>query len=435
MRSLEEMASTLVSEEFRAFLRERVYIAGLRLLWERHRLKPSFPFPDTKFNPNTGVSYPESSYNVLYTWVLGRGLEACVAHIKLLKETQTADDLNQIKGMLQKFIHSLTEALLQILEVNGGRCPFMVDRGFHAVDGKGKRVAVNTRERGPADLFCAKGLLASGQGKAMKVGKELLKEFIQASFSGRYLPDTPGAGPGDYTPFMLALGGIPLALGCAEDAAEERFWGRELAHLLEHLFVSFYDSNRSLLHSPGDPTVNPGHALEAVGLGLRAIEAARKSEAASESLGEEVERALREFPWLCLKTFAWGYNRIYGGIFQSVNIVRGVVVNPHMPWWSLPEAARAAIRAASVAEDKRIFVGLLEATCTALNAYFSFYLNPELLFFPFQTRDGRTGKVVDVHPAIPEGDPLYHANLSFLDMEKVLASPQWVRKAGSLSEG
>jgi hypothetical protein len=48
--------------------------------------------------------------------------------------------------------------------------------------------------------------------------------------------------------------------------------------------------------------------------------------------------------------------------------------------------------------------------------YFAHYPNRANLLFPFQTRDGATGQVVDIVPAVPEGDPLYHANGAFLDL-------------------
>lgn len=434
MSSPGDIAARLTSEDFKMFLYEYVYIAGLRLLWERHNRKPDFPFPDTKFNPNTGLDHPKNSYDILYTWVLGRGLEACAAHLKLLSGIEDSEQTSQLKEMLRDFIHSLTTALLHIVELNKGRCPFIVSRDFRAADREGKQIEVRRDERGPADLFCAKGLISSGEKTAMNTGKKLLQEFIDLSFAGHYVPDTPGGISGDYTPFMLALGGVALALTTAEERNEQLSWGRELSRLLKHLLESYYEPDRTLLLPPSERLLNPGHALEVVGLGLQAIDIAQHVEGTKDTLGEEIHIAIEEFPRLCLKVFNLGYNRLYGGIFQLINSVSSEVVDPSMPWWSLPEAARAAVRAASVTKDRRLFIELLEVTCMAINAYFSHYLNPSLSFFPFQTRDGRTGEVMDVHPAIPEGDPLYHANLSFIDMQSVLSSDRWKQKVKEFLE-
>ena len=54
------------------------------------------------------------------------------------------------------------------------------------------------------------------------------------------------------------------------------------------------------------------------------------------------------------------------------------------------------------------------------NAYFAKYLIVDKMLFPYQTISGTTGEVVDKVPAVPEGDPLYHANLALLDMLEVL---------------
>jgi hypothetical protein len=70
----------------------------------------------------------------------------------------------------------------------------------------------------------------------------------------------------------------------------------------------------------------------------------------------------------------------------------------------------------------------LAAFAKCHNAYFGHYLNRNLMLFPYQTRSGETGEVLDSPPSIPEGDPLYHSNLCFLDMLQSLGPPAASRK-------
>jgi hypothetical protein len=81
---------------------------------------------------------------------------------------------------------------------------------------------------------------------------------------------------------------------------------------------------------------------------------------------------------------------------------------------------RAAVRAAAVVNDKTLRGKLLDIARVSSNDYFTHYLNPDNGLFPFQTRSGKTGEVINVAPAIPEGDPLYHTNLSVMDMVAVI---------------
>ncbi len=96
----------------------------------------------------------------------------------------------------------------------------------------------------------------------------------------------------------------------------------------------------------------------------------------------------------------------------------GAVLNAEMPWWSLPEAVRAAARVMAVTEDtdRDRASQILQ---TASDMYFGNFLG-DYYDFPVQTRSGETGEVIDRVPAVPEGDPLYHSNLAFLDTLSVI---------------
>jgi hypothetical protein len=133
-----------------------------------------------------------------------------------------------------------------------------------------------------------------------------------------------------------------------------------------------------------------------------------------------IERARRELPRLQIKATELGFNKTHPGMYRAVNNRTGEPVMNNMPWWNLPEAMRAAIRAVEAASDEETRDGCLEAFRICHNAYFGRYLNREKMLFPYQSISGATGKVVDYAPAVPEADPLFHSSLSFLDMLDVI---------------
>ena len=125
-------------------------------------------------------------------------------------------------------------------------------------------------------------------------------------------------------------------------------------------------------------------------------------------------------PRLLIKDIELGWNARHPGLFKAVDNRTGVPINDDLPWWNLPEAMRAAVRACELAADDPQRAQLLEIVRKCHNAYFANYPNRDKMLFPYQTISGATGEVIDVVPAVPEGDPLYHTNLALLDMLDVL---------------
>jgi mannose/cellobiose epimerase-like protein (N-acyl-D-glucosamine 2-epimerase family) len=121
-------------------------------------------------------------------------------------------------------------------------------------------------------------------------------------------------------------------------------------------------------------------------------------------------------PDILISAMGAGFNDRHGGMYKAVNNRTGEIIDSEMPWWNLPETMRGALFAALAAKDPEKRSACLDAFAKCHNAYFTHYLNPDLMLFPFQTRSGESGAVMDTPPSVPEGDPLYHSNLCFLDM-------------------
>jgi len=419
----------ICSKDYWEFINTVVFEAGIRLLLERHRRRPNFPFPDTKFNPNTGIDLPKSSYSVLYPWFFGRGAEACAAHLAILETLSGLRDVRrEAQELLNSFIKASTDAILKTIDRNKGRCPFRVNTNFQAIDHSGKAIQVDPSVRSPADLFCAKGLLVSKESDKVAVGKRMFWEFVEIALDSGYRSEYIDESTEllSHVPYMLALGAIRYLVTLESDR-DLYDYAKLVATIITTVLKRHYDAETHVFSEYVLKTthqrlsyLNPGHAIEFAGLGLQAIEAI---EEATSSLSSDISATFEEakftLPKILINSFQFGYNALHHGIFQAVDTRTKEILDENMPWWNLPETLRAATRAAVVIDDAVLKRRLLDIIAKCHNDYFTYYINPQLMYFPFRTRNGKTGCVVDVMPAVPEADPLYHSNLSFIDMQDV----------------
>jgi mannose/cellobiose epimerase-like protein (N-acyl-D-glucosamine 2-epimerase family) len=187
---------------------------------------------------------------------------------------------------------------------------------------------------------------------------------------------------------MILLGACPLLrrIGRPDAAA---FGAGFLAHVLDrHL-----DPQSGLLaNAPGGRAANPGHAIEMIGFAFEDGTLAR---------GETAQRLVR----LLAASFRAGFDGT--GIALSVDAATGETLTPLRPWWSLPEAIRAAALAHAETGDPEA-LAVWEA---ADAAFFAHYWRPGT-GLAIQTR-GPDGPVDHV-PATPDLDPGYHTGLSLL---------------------
>lgn len=423
---------SLFSSGYWCFIDTFVFLNGLQLFLIRRKKRPDFPYPDTKFNPNTGIDLPGSAYRYLVGWFLGRGAEAFAKHLEVLPKLIEDPMLyREVSEMCHTFVESCSDAIIKTLERNAGRIPFIVDKeSFTAIDYNGNPIDVDPTVSEPADLFAAKGLLASGDSRKISIGKELAYTFIKAGFDGRYLSEDSVAGRTKESAswVMLALSCVPWLLRRSTSKEECVEIANVTAALLKHVITYHYDPETGIFFEFLDrnsgcrlPVVLPGHVSEVVGFALQAIEAVEHHVVEIPvHVKKEFNFAKSLFPKLFKKVFGLGYNIKYGGMFQAVDGITGQVINTQMPWWNLPETFRAAMRMYFVLNDKNEKEQMLKIALQVSSDYFTNYLNPRLMFFPFRTRDGSNGMVVDIMPVVPEADPLYHTNLAFLDIKELM---------------
>lgn len=419
----------LRGQAYRRFIFDAAIIPGIRLLLSRRDRNGEWPYPDTKFNPNTGLDLEPIAYSRVYSWMIGRGLEALNEHLNILDDLELPER-NTAESVFKLWTAAQSEAIEQMAANNVNRCPFVVDRQLRPLDSDFRPTAIAPHRAGAGDVFCAKGLLSCPSAASRRRGLEMLLAAAEKVRDGHY-----GSEQFPTTPAVLQQGMKMLFLGAPRLVADlEGDDGEELKQQVFAVAVEFlrfvidhhYDERSGLFSEGIDPLsrvhsglLDPGHCTEFIGLGLSTMDAIERAMA---SVPKEWSRcfaaARAALPRMLQTAFHLGYNPQQGGMCKEVNTATGEILNPDMPWWNLPETMRAAARLlpfAGPATDD-----CLEVFRLCHNAYFSHYLNRDMLLFPFQTRCGVTGAVKDVAPAVPEGDPLYHSNLSFLDILKAL---------------
>ncbi len=422
-------AATLAGDDYRRFIQDASIVPALRLFLLRHRQRPEWAYLDTKFNPNTGADRGADFYRRLWGWFLGRGCEGMAGHLAVLDGiAELADgERAELGDLFGRLLANSVAAIDAARKRNSGRVPFCMNLDFQAIDAAGHPIELDGSRRGDSDLFCAKGLIAAGR---VEDGLTLLAE-CDASIEANVFVDEPVDEPKDRIAHgaRMLIQAVPrLVVGVTDDPTARqaafdlaaRYLGFVIDHHVDPQTFTFSETIDAETRERGT-MIDPGHANELVGLGLSAVAAMEAHGSPDPDRRALLDRVRRVLPRVLVRSMELGFNRARGGIAKAVDNRTGDAINADMPWWNLPETMRAAAHAAAVSE------GDLRGQCLEIyrdchNAYFSNYLNRANMLFPFQTRCGRTGQVKDVAPAVPEGDPLYHTNLSLLEALEVLGT-------------
>ncbi len=417
----------LRSAEYLGFVRENGVEAGLRLILQRHAEPKNWPYVDTKFNPNTGRDLPSESYEVIYPWFLGRGSEALALHLEALDELALSSDEKQaVRELFPKLIADMTGAILELRDRYEGRFPLRVDRSFSLPPGSTENL--DPALTGPGDVFYAKGLLGSSDASVREAGGKLLQEIAEKIEQGNFA--TPFPDQGKAQALRMLFQAVPrLAVARDLSASRRAALFAHTCNFIQYVLDHHYDSATGRFseyynseNGQRGELLDTGHCTEFVGLALSAIHTMEKD---GTGLTPERQalfaRAKTELPRILLSAVAAGFVESAGGLFKAVNNRTGEILDPAMAWWSLPETMRAALFSALATNDAGLKEKCLAIFAQCHNAYFQHFVNPANMLFPYQTRSGETGEVLDVAPAIPEGDPLYHSNLCFLEIMRRLA--------------
>jgi hypothetical protein len=377
------------------------------LSWMLDRPRLHGKFLNTKQNSLTMRDYKATdgwrAPEVLYGWIQGRGLEALIMHARFFDRTSPA-----LAERLREAAEVLYQALAD-LYLHYGHAYFSYDRDLRPVypgpSGEILAQHVGGSLATYSDIFVVKGLIAASiQFEPARTRHYLdrLGDIIRAVEEGRFITDerqalhqTALVHQGDeYGPRMILIGAAAMLveLGLSEEATfAERF--------IEHVLRRHVDdgSGGGLLGStrdiPGGDRCNPGHAIEFVGFALETLQPD-----ADPALIERLEQVL-------LTSFMLGFDP--PGIRLSISLSGAQQPSDYRPWWSLPEAIRAAARGYERTRNVRC----LEVWKTAHNAFFRHYWRTDP---PIAFQTLTSGGPVDFVPATPDLDPGYHTGLSFL---------------------
>jgi len=339
----------------------------------------------------------------VYGWIQGRGLEAIVTHLKSsrFKSNALTVQLNDRASALYSALNSLLS--------NSGHAYFCYDKLMQPV--------WNSLHQPPSfnlydsqiytysDVFFAKGLIAASvhfNSKHTMTHVRYLAEIISSIEENRFqidesIPANAQAlerQPNSYGPRMILLGAANLL----------QMFGQSNASFFADRFINYIldkhlDQPTSLLrdHVGGD-SCNPGHAIEFVGFSLEYLPAD-----ADPGLIAILEKIL-------LASFYGGFKG--PGICLDISIQTGCTTSSYYPWWSLPEA----IRAAALLYNRTHSVASLTVWKVAHEAFFrSYWRTSPPIAFQTLTVDGP----VDFVPATSDLDPGYHTGLSLLCASKI----------------
>lgn len=431
--------------------------SGMELVVSRFERNTGYPFVDTKLNTRTGEDFAETDdlatdfrgRSAIFGWIQGRGLEALAGHAAFFNA-----DAPDLSARCDRMLATVAAQIAAFGAANHGRFVFLSTpdgRPFRCgADGKREFFSARTLAPGFADLFTSKGLVAAGmrlgrvgwrdQGLAtfQAAAKSILAGgFVsdQISFDPKN-PALPVPGRQPQGPWLIALGGYAL-LGEWYPAAPEwiadgstvlrRMLDRHVVHadagaLRRFDFVEWTDDAGRPWQDQGKVLQDPGHAIEFTGLAARFLLQADAQKPPSPAFGELLTTCREFLPEIFLAAFTNGFQRKTGGICKSFDLVAHVPVNDDMPWWSLPEAMRAAALLLRLAPAHPRRAELVAAAADCARALFGPFRSPIAGLF-LQTRDAR-GQPSPAIPATPDADPGYHTGLCLIDFINACKEPQ-----------
>lgn len=422
----------------------RIINDTMNLMIQRHKMHPEYGWIDLKIDAITGTDYFDipgiRDKDHVYAWIQGRGLEAIVTHIKWFNTFSGIPmaDSNELLDLARAVADNLKNARA----IHGGHLHFLL--GDECSQGSSPRDERYTM----SDLFCARGLYAFHYAYGTETEKIASRKYItavldailsdnfyndQISFdASQYQPYTDGRT--SYAGQMLALGAVTLLLGLDRDemaiAIGKKLIDRVIAthvnidrkwsSLPDYTIVEWIDPiGAPARDNEGRIALDPGHALEFVGLVAQLIHTLEKEFSLDAEHTQWIGKIKELLPELITTNFAHGY-REPGGIVKAVDGETTIPIHGSMPWWSLPEAMRAIALVEDFYTDGIWSEWGNRWFSTCMNAFKKFYFEPSACEIAIQTIDS-SGNAIPVIPATPDLDPGYHTGLSLISCYDVLA--------------
>ncbi len=402
-----KLDSTLI-EQYEQYLAIRT-----QYLLNRFRKYPDFPGVQTGYDSITGEEFTkEHLYS--YSWINGRG--ACVF-------SRIADYFPNRHDELMRFSLHTIEAMEKHREMNKGRFPFTVNEdGTEHIAGQ----PLPHDNVSYSDLYACFGFLEYGVRAddycRIETAQKILDGTLSALKENRFtaepepiedglIAENPGSVAVDLAnEFTKQLNDTSYLDRSAEliDFLLEHFYLEESGAFIEYIT---FDKN-PFYNNHGSCTVDPGHSIE---FACFALEFSRLAEKANIHSG--LCKKINDIcPDLILRNIEKGWNQKHPGIYKTIDAVTGAALNDTMPWWILPEAMLALLLAYERTADK-VFLKWFK---DIHNAYFQYYMNPRTDWGPYQNRDGKSGKPVDIPPACKFQDPEFHSGKNILTIIDVI---------------
>ena len=404
-------------------LEELVNSSFMFLLGRLENSIDSYPFIDTKFNIRTGADFTDDDEyfrrrDHIYGWIQGRGLESIARHADFFGRAGK----NVLASRCDKLLLQLVNSLEDMRRKMGSRLSF-------AFSAQGKMLFdTATPHANYTDIFYAKGLYAAavrlGLSESAEYAKKWLREIGEDIFERRFSSDQymfdpanrGGGKPGKFSqgPLMIYLGATALTgnFDAAEKfisfIIEKHINHGQFRNLTSGCFVEALKADdQPWQEDDGKIICDPGHALEFTGLAARNLVAMRKVP----QYRAFVDKSSKILAELFCRVFDTGFQS-RSGIMKAYDLVEGKAVNTDSPWWSLPESLRSAALLKVLYPEAAAELDARAEKMT--DAFFNSYIANGTNGFACQTCDVN-GRPVDIIPAVPDADPLYHTNLPLID--------------------
>jgi mannose/cellobiose epimerase-like protein (N-acyl-D-glucosamine 2-epimerase family) len=442
-----------------------IVLTNISHVLARFQRDPSYGFIDTKFSLLTGLDFPDSdpvrAKSTLYGWIQARGLESLATHALWLQSDPATPPATRdlLAPQLLAATRTLTQNLESLRKNAGGHLTFMMSPlgqpiGI-AADNTAQPLTLDLQGHNTlSDLFHVKALAAASvalndpalaslaHDRAQSIYADILARqlyFDQQPFDPknpvRQIPGRHILGPlmiGIYACSWLARANPSHTSTWNNRAntlidkalAEHCHTAPKTPHLQPGDFWEFVDDNAKPYRQPTPDNAllsDPGHGIEVAGLGLRhLIQAHGITHASQGTWDNNTEKRAQLLSLAFQQNFNNGWAPTNNGLYKLINLDTRLPYNTQLPWWSLPEAMRAAAAAALIAPtpaDKQRFLTLFQKAFTAFTKNF---VRPDLHFMAYQALDDQA-KPLDIVPATPDADPGYHTGLSLLDAIQYLS--------------